>query len=181
MSRPTLIVISGPAGTGKTTLAHELARAIGCPAVCRDEIKEGMVHAAVDFEPAPGDELTRRTLPTFFDVLRLLLERGVTVVAEAAFQDKVWRPNLEPLLPLAELRIVQCHTDRATARGRIAERAAHRTAHADAPLLEAIDAGETYFEDFDRVAAIGTSIDVDTTSGYAPPIDAIVDFVNARP
>jgi dephospho-CoA kinase len=33
-----------PAGSGKTTLAHALA-AVGCPAICRDEIKEGMVHA----------------------------------------------------------------------------------------------------------------------------------------
>ena len=41
-ARPTLIVVSGPPGAGKTTLAHEIARAAGCPAVCRDEIKEGM-------------------------------------------------------------------------------------------------------------------------------------------
>jgi adenylate kinase family enzyme len=44
-SRPTLIIVSGPPGSGKTTLAHEIARAVGCPAICRDEIKEGMVHA----------------------------------------------------------------------------------------------------------------------------------------
>ena len=43
MGTPTLIVVSGPAGSGKTTLAHALAAAVGCPAVSRDEIKEGMV------------------------------------------------------------------------------------------------------------------------------------------
>jgi predicted kinase len=42
---PVLAVVSGPMGSGKTTLAHRLARAVGCPAICRDEIKEGMVHA----------------------------------------------------------------------------------------------------------------------------------------
>ena len=84
MTLPMLIVVSGPAGSGKTTLAHELARTIGCPAICRDEIKEGMVHAStVPFVAEPGDALTRRTLAVFFDMLRLLLRAGVTVVAEA--------------------------------------------------------------------------------------------------
>ena len=41
-----LVVVSGPMGSGKTTLAHRLAGSVGCPAICRDEIKEGMVHTA---------------------------------------------------------------------------------------------------------------------------------------
>src|SRR5918992_3313752 len=98
MPTPTLVVVSGPPGSGKTTVAHELARSIPCPAVCRDEIKEGMVHAeGGDFQPAPGDPLTRRTFATFFDVLRLLLDADVSVVAEAAFQDRLSRHGLEPL------------------------------------------------------------------------------------
>ncbi len=94
---PTLVVVSGPAGTGKTTLAHRLAGAIGCPAICRDEIKEGMVVTAQPLSPAERETLQVRTLGVFFDVLRLLLERGVTVVTEAAFQDHVWSPRLAPL------------------------------------------------------------------------------------
>lgn len=180
VAAPTLIVISGPAGSGKTTLAHKLARAIPCPAICRDEIKEGMVHAIGRFEPAWGDRLTQRTLPTFFRVLHLLLEQGVTVVAEAAFQNKVWKPNLEPLAELAELRVVQCHTAPAMARDRIAEHAASRTAHADAPLLKALENGWDYFDNFHRLEMPLPSIDVDTTSGYSPRVEAILAFINAR-
>jgi cytidylate kinase len=46
-----LVLVSGPAGCGKTTLAHGLATALTCPAICRDEIKEGMARAATDFVP----------------------------------------------------------------------------------------------------------------------------------
>jgi adenylate kinase family enzyme len=44
MKKPLLVVIAGRPGSGKTTLAHSLARKIGCPAICRDEIKEGFVN-----------------------------------------------------------------------------------------------------------------------------------------
>jgi len=98
-------------GSGKTTLAHKIAQAVGCPAICRDEIKEGMVHVTPGFVAAPGDELTERTLPVFFAVLELLLKAGVTTVAEAAFQDRAWRPRLAPLRDLAQLRIVHCTVD----------------------------------------------------------------------
>jgi hypothetical protein len=38
----------------------------------------------------------------------LLLRAGVTTAAEAAFQDGLWRPGLEPLQHLARIRIVHC-------------------------------------------------------------------------
>src|SRR5438445_11791168 len=132
--RPALIVISGPTGSGKTTLAHKIAESVGCPAICRDEIKEGMVHATPGFVARPGDELTMRTLPVFFGVLELLLSAGVTTVAEAAFQDRIWRPRLEPFREVAALRIVHCLVEVETALLRIRRRWQEdpcRRAHAD--------------------------------------------------
>ena len=71
---PILVVVSGPAGTGKTTLAHRLAAAIGCPAICRDEIKEGMVlhrsvrpTAAQPVSAPDRQALQLRTLDVFFE------------------------------------------------------------------------------------------------------------------
>lgn len=176
MDLPTLVVVSGPAGTGKTTLAHQLARAIGCPAICRDEIKEGMVHAAREFRPARGDPRTIRTLHVFFDVVQMLVREGVTVVAEAAFQDKVWTPNLEPFSHLARLRVVQCETDHGVALRRVKDRAS-RSAHADDTVVE----DPHYFDDFVRLEPTAPSIRVDTTNGYDPGIDAVVAFVNGLP
>ena len=172
MAQPRLIVVSGPAGSGKTTLAHALARRLGCPAISRDEIKEGMVHAAPPgFLAAPGDPLTRRTLPVFFGVLRLLLEAGVTTVAEAAFQDHVWRPNLLPLLEFAEPRIVQCSVPAELALARRLRRAAAeptRRAHADGHALDP--------DRFRRLALDAPSVWVDTTDGYVPALEEIAAF-----
>lgn len=173
MTLPTLIVISGPAGNGKTTLAHELANIIGCPAICRDEIKEGMMHAsAAPLNPGPGDPLTQRTLPVFFETLSVLLGAGVTVIADAAFQDHVWKPNLEPLSHLARIKVVQCRTDPSTARRRMANRGL-RPAHADQPVL----ASDDYFEKYVRLSLAEPTIDVDTTDGYRPSLEQIIRFL----
>lgn len=177
MKKPTLVIVNGPAGSGKTTLAHEIARRIPCPAICRDEIKEGMVHAHDgDFEAAWGDELTRRTFPLFFDALGLLLRAGATVVADAAFQHFNWEPNLAPFEDIAQIRVVRCRTDPHTARSRIESRGL-RTAHADGPLLAGLDTGDAYFESFDYIRIDAPTLDVDTTSDYEPSLDDIVAFV----
>jgi predicted kinase len=178
MPLPTLVIISGPSGSGKTTLAHELARAIPCPALCRDEIKEGMVHAHGEgFEADWGDSLTQLATPLFFDVLNSLVLAGVTVVAEAAFQQKIWGPNLEPLLDKTNTRIIQCHTDPKVALQRIIERGM-RLAHADSQLTLAFKSDPSALEAFDRVSLPVPWMDVDTTEGYKPSLPDLVAFIN---
>jgi predicted kinase len=170
---PTLIVVSGAPGTGKTSLADVLGRSVGCPVVSRDAIKEGMVHAhGPGFRPAVGDELTQRTFPLFFKVIRDLLEGGVSVVAEAGFQDRVWRMGLESLLPLASVRVLLCHVTDDVAKRRMAERRVtdpRRVAHAD-------QEGVVPPSLFQAITLDVPSLVIDTREGYVPTFEAILAF-----
>jgi predicted kinase len=179
---PLLAVVSGPPGSGTTSLAHALANAIPCPAICRDEIKEGLVHGEDDYTPAPGDELTRRTVEVFYGVIGFLIDSGSAVVAEAAFQHPLWEHGLTPLLGRARVRIVHCRVDATTARERVARRAeetaTRRSVHGDYSLSEPFETWRSKFESFQFVDLAVPAIDVDTTDGYNPPLDEVVRFLD---
>src|SRR5688500_2959379 len=89
--RPTLAIVSGPPGSGKTTLARQLAQAMSCPLISRDEINEGIFHTFDhDLGLASKDSVAKLAFDAFFQAIELLLSSNVTLVAEAAFQDHRW-------------------------------------------------------------------------------------------
>ena len=182
---PTLIVVAGRPGSGKTTLAHALARAVRCPVISRDEIKEGFVNATGELGE-PGDALQRHVSDAFFDVVKLLLDRRVTVVAEAAFQHTVWAPRLERLSGIARVRIVLCAINPDLARTRHIERGladpSREQFHHDRGVRIARAGGDW------RALPVGSwdpphldvpTLAVDTSDGYRPQFEAIVAFARS--
>jgi predicted kinase len=167
-----LVVVTGRPGSGKTTLAHALARAIRCPAICRDEIKEGFV-ATTGHAGEGGDEIARQVYQVFFETIELLLRRQITLVAEAAFQHKVWAPKLEPLRDTARIRIVLCDID-----PKLAQSRRHERGSAD-PDRKRFHPDVTLPADYDPPHLDVPTLKVDTSDGYRPNLEAIRSFVCA--
>ncbi|GIM94811.1 AAA family ATPase [Paractinoplanes toevensis] len=153
-----LIIVSGAPGTGKSTLAHRLARSLGCPVISRDEIREGIVHAGT---PDPS---FRHTYRTFVDTVSSLVTAGVTVIAEAAFQDGPW----QPLLSLGPTLVIRCVAEPSVAANRVVVRAAHP----GAPLG---------VREWVPIAASLPTLIVDTTSGYSPDFPEVLAFAGQTP
>ena len=177
--RARLTVVAGRPGAGKTTLAHALGRAIRCPALCRDEFKEGLVNSL-----PPGttvtDAIQRHTNEAFFEAFQLLVRHGVTLIAEAAFQHQVWAPRLEPLLAVASTRIILCNVDPALARSRHIERGLadpeRERFHGDRPVQAAREGQPLPIGSYDPPHFNVPTLVVDTTDGYRPGFESIVSF-----
>ncbi|MEM7680612.1 MAG: AAA family ATPase [Planctomycetota bacterium] len=182
--RPRLVVVTGRPGAGKSTLAHKLARAVHCPLISRDELKEGYVNSGHP-AGAPAGDAQKHIYSVFFHTLGDLLEQGVSLVAEAAFQHKAWAPGLEPLRLLADLRLVVCEVDAQHARDRRVERGladpGRERFHADPDVALARAGGTPGPGTYDPPRLEVPTLQVDTADGYAPAFERIVDFAMPAP
>jgi len=150
------VVVSGPPGSGKTTLATALAPALGLPLIAKDTVKEALMTVL----PVP-DVATSRMIGTA-SVAAVL---AVAAQSPGAVLESVWHRS-RSLAGLAGLpgNIVEvfCRCDPAVAAQRYARRAGTRAAgHLDAERR----AGELWNDEVARPVAGGWPvIEVDTTA-----------------
>ena len=110
-NKPKLVIVTGRPGSGKTTLAKELGKLLYLPVVVRDEIKEGYVNTfGIKHNKLP-DDTNKIVSKIFFKNIAFLLSNKVSVIAEAAFQHRVWEPEITKLKGYSQIFIIICEID----------------------------------------------------------------------
>lgn len=126
--RPMLLAISGLMGTGKSTLAREVAQSLGWELLSTDAIRQeqfGVSDAPAGFgEGLYRPELRAQVYEEMFRRADELLEQGSSVVLDATFSASPLREQARQLADRHEtpFLLVRCECPAEVARQRIAER-----------------------------------------------------------
>jgi predicted kinase len=100
--QPTLVVVTGAPGVGKTTVAQALARELGLTLISKDDVKEVLFDSLGTGNRAWSQRLGIASFELMFLFARRALEAGASCIVEANFT------RAEPLLALPADRVVQC-------------------------------------------------------------------------
>jgi predicted kinase len=184
--RPLLVLVGGAPAVGKSALSPRLAAALSRPIVSKDFTKELLVDS---LDLRTRDEV-RDLGPTTFRVLDgvavHLLRAGVSLIVECNFYRGRSEQDRRPLVEISYPVLVHCTTTTAIRTQRLVERVEpgeRHWCHFTAEWL-AEERAVAHRKDQDvgayepLVLGIPT-LDVDTTDGYTPAFEAIVEFIRS--
>jgi tRNA uridine 5-carbamoylmethylation protein Kti12 len=177
MIKPYLLVVTGRPGSGKTTFSRELGKQLFLPVISRDDIKEGYVHTFGKRHSELPEDTNKIVTELFFETITLLLSANVSLIAEAAFQHKLWESQLNLLKKKTKMFMLICKVED----DRIAlERFVNRSL--DNPLREYFHGDKVGLAEkgvklevspYDEPHLDIPTLHIDTTGDYNPSIDEL--------
>jgi predicted kinase len=122
--KPTLILVNGLPGTGKTTLAAKLSQDLSLPSMGKDMLKEFFF----DTLHTDGREQSRTLGKAVIEMLYILIEtylsHNMSIIIESAFFTEFSRPKIKAILDKHPARVVEvyCFTEQNVRRERFKTR-----------------------------------------------------------
>jgi predicted kinase len=172
---PALVLVTGPPGSGKSTIATALRAQLAFPLISKDGLKEVLGDALAVQGRLESEPLGAATFDVLAHVVHELLENGVSVIAEGNFT-----AASALLRDLPPARIVQVHVsaEPALLRARMLDRAAGRhPVHWDGEAADEV-AERAAADEWQPLPLDGDLLEIDTTSW--PDVDDVTRNVVAR-
>jgi hypothetical protein len=186
--RPVLLAMTGLSGTGKSTVARRLTRALGARLFASDVVRKELAGIEGPAPAAWGEGIYRpgwtgATYDRLFALAVASLRSGTPVILDAAFLATEQRTGAAETAARANVQLVLVQTvcDEETVAARLAARAVQGRSPSDATLsifrqqLASVEAASPQVPDG------ALAIQIDTTSGTVGILDAVfAGLVQAR-
>lgn len=130
-SRVSLIVVSGPPASGKTTISAEIGRQFSLPVFNKDGIKEALMDSLGYMDREWSVRLGIVSMDILFLFTERQLQAGRSAIVESTFQQNFERPKFKVLQRKYNFELIEvyCYADRETLVSRFMSRAKDGNRH----------------------------------------------------